>query len=398
MTGGIIGSGVSCCLAGFANALRLVSVKRYGWLLLLLAQGGVAAEPSLKEAYRGDFYIGASLGDGFFGKRAASERRIVDQQFNSVTSANMLKWQRLNPQPGVFRHEIADAYVDFGSSRRMYVVGHVLFWHNQTPDWVFQNDQGKRIGRRQLLERMSRRVRHVAKRYNTHIDAWDVVNEAYLDNGKLRDSPWTRVIGDDYIEQAFRIAGRELPAGVELIYNDYGMTQPGKRQAVVKMIRSLKEKRVRIDGVGMQAHWSLEWPGLEEIEKSIVAYAACGVDVHITELDIDVLPREPGMFAADIELRGKLNSKNNPYPEGLPEGVQRRLTERYAEIFRLFLKHRDKIKRVTFWGVTDKDSWLNNWPVKGRTNYPLLFDRKGLPKPAYDAVMKLKAESIRDPK
>jgi endo-1,4-beta-xylanase len=179
---------------------------------------------------------------------------------------------------------------------------------------------------------------------------------------------------------------------VELLYNDYSMTGQAKRNAVVAMIKDLKGKNIRIDGVGMQGHWGIIQPSINYIEASIIAYASAGVKVHITELDIDVLPRKPGMYGADVSQRMSADPSSDPYVNGLPEEKQQQLAKRYEEIFRLFLKHRDKIERVTFWGATDRYSWLNNWPIHGRTSHPLLFDRNGNPKPAFHSVIKVASE------
>jgi endo-1,4-beta-xylanase len=210
-----------------------------------------------------------------------------------------------------------------------------------------------------------------------------------MDNGSLRKSKWTQIIGEDFIEQAFRMAAEELPSDVELIYNDYSMTGKKKRDAVVKLVTTLKKKNIRIDGVGMQGHWGVGGPSAAAIEASIIAFSKTGVDVHITELDIDVLPRKSGMWDADIRKKLAQDPAMDPYKKGLPAEIQKKLAARYKDIFGVFLKHQDKIKRVTFWGVTDGDSWLNGWPIKGRTSYPLLFDREGKPKPAFHAVIDL---------
>lgn len=368
-------------------------------MLMLLANvvsssGQTVEMPALKDAFKDSFLIGAALGREVANGQDEATRQRVARQFNTVTSTNMLKWGPFNPKPGEFNHELADHYVAFGREHAMYVVGHVLFWHNQTPQWVFENEAGEPLTREALLERMRQRVRHLARRYGSKIDAWDVVNESILDNGTLRDSEWTKIIGDDFIEQAFRIADEELPKSVALIYNDYSMPGDRKRDAVVKMVRDLKAKGVRIDGVGMQGHWSLGGPSVKAIEEAIEAFAATGVAVHITELDIDVLPRKAGMWGgADIRRKLEQDPAMDPYRDGLPHEIQQKLAERYAELFALFLRHRDKIKRVTFWGTTDRYSWLNHWPIKGRTNHPLLFDRQGKPKPAFDAVMKVASQA-----
>ncbi len=344
---------------------------------------------TLKQAYQDHFHIGTAIGNRVFEQKEQPTIRVVAQQFNCITSENAMKWQPFQPEENRYNTVPADLFVAFGAENNMYVVGHVLFWHNQTPDWVFKDENGKTASRELLLERMRERVRYVAERYKGRVHAWDVVNEAIEDNGQLRDSKWTQIIGKDFIEQAFRVANEELPADVALIYNDYSMTANGRRNAVVEMVRNLKSKGIRIDAVGMQGHWSLNGPSIAEIEKSIVAFAATGVDVHITELDIDVLPRHPRMWSgnADIKLQLAQNPKLDPYKDGLPDDVQRQLAKRYTDIFALFLKHSDKIKRVTFWGPNDNNTWLNNWPIKGRTNHPLLFDRQGNPKPAFHAVI-----------
>lgn len=346
---------------------------------------------TLKQAFHDDFLIGAAIEKLLFEEGARPTLKLVPTQFNSISSCNMLKWSPFNPKPEVYDHRAADAYVAFGTKHNMYVVGHVLFWHNQTPEWVFRDVDSKQLDRSALLERMRERVRHLATRYGSKIEAWDVVNEAIEGNGHLRNSTWTQIIGKDFIEQAFRIAHDELPTDVELLYNDYSMTGPKKRDAVVRMILELKQRGVRIDGVGMQGHWSINGPALADIEASIVAFSQAGVEIHITELDIDVLPRQPGMHGADVAKQLEQDEAMDPYRDGLQAEMQQRLAQRYADIFQLFLKHREKIKRVAFWGTTDNHSWLNNWPIKGRTSYPLLFDRNGAPKPAFHAVIGLKA-------
>ena len=349
----------------------------------------LAAAPAttLKDAFAEHFTVGAALNTQIIVQPEHPARALVKRHFNSVTAANAMKWGPFNPEPGVHVFEHADALVAFAEANGMQVIGHTLFWHQQTPPWVFQDEAGAPISREALLKRMRERVRVVAQRYGTRVHLWDVVNEAIEDDGSPRKSNWYRVLGDDFVPEAFRIAGEELPTSVQLIYNDYSMFQPGRRAAVVKMIHDLRARGLRIDGVGLQGHWGLDFPKLEDAEASIVAFAEAGVRVHITELDVDVLPRSPDMFGADLNKRAQLSPENNPYTAGLPAEMQEKLARRYAEIFALFVKHADKIDRVTFWGVTDGDSWLNGFPVRGRTNHPLLFARANQPKPALDAVL-----------
>ncbi|MCC5843513.1 MAG: endo-1,4-beta-xylanase [Verrucomicrobia bacterium] len=348
---------------------------------------------TLKNAFKDRFYIGTAFSDRIFHEEGGATRKLIEEQFNTVTAEGAMKWRGFQPELDRYNFVTADNFVEFGTRNDMYVVGHVLFWQNAVPDWVFQDGEGEQISREQLLERMRERVRVVAERYGSNIHAWDVVNEAFV-RGELEDTNWTRIIGDDFIEQAFRIAQEELPEDVELIYNDNNMMNARQRAAVVEMIKDLQGKGIRIDGVGMQGHWWMNRPTIDQIEESIVAFAETGVKVHITELDIDVLPRDSRVWdgRADVRLKLQQDPALNPYRDGLPDTVQDELTQRYADIFALFLKHHDKIRRVTFWGPHDGQTWLNNWPIRGRTNHPLLFDRDLNPKPAFHAVMRVAKE------
>ncbi len=355
-------------------------------LFSVVVTGLLAADdlPALKDLFAGKFLIGTAIGADVVMQPGHPLRPLMEKHFNAITPGNLLKWGPYNPQPGEYNEAAAEAYFAYGRANKQYIVGHCLFWHNQTARWVFDDGKGGQASRELLLQRMRERVRHVAKLYGDRTDAWDVVNETYLDDGTLRISPFTRILGPDFVGEAFRIAQEELPATVKLIYNDYNMEAPAKIESVVKMIHDLRARGLRIDAVGSQAHWRLATPTIAEIEHSIVALHDAGVKVHFTELDIEVLPRN--VSGAEVTARAAPTAENNPYAAGLPPEIQAKLAKRYADIFALFLKHADAIDRVTFWGVTDGDSWLNNWPVRGRTNHPLLFDRAGRPKPAFHAV------------
>jgi endo-1,4-beta-xylanase len=214
----------------------------------------------------------------------------------------------------------------------------------------------------------------------------------------MRQSPWYRIIGEDYLVKAFQFA-HEADPKAELYYNDYSLENEAKRKGAVELIRKLKAAGAAIGGVGLQGHTKMDWPTARQEAETIEAFAALGVKVHITELDVDVLPRTTRQNTADISATAAGTAESNPYTAGLPEQVQQALAKRYAELFEVFVQHRDAISRVTFWGVTDGDSWLNNFPTRGRTNYPLLFDREGKPKPAFDAVVqkaKASAASARN--
>ena len=208
------------------------------------------------------------------------------------------------------------------------------------------------------------------------------------DNGSFRNSHYYRLLGEEFIEIAFR-AAHEADPDAELYYNDYSMGQPAKREAVCKLVKKLKAKGLRIDGVGMQSHNGLDYPNLAEYEKSIDAFAACGVKVMITELDMNVLPNPEGFGGADIAQNFELQKRFNPYTEGLPAAKQKEVDQRWLDLFKIYYKHRDQISRINLWGVSDGGSWLNGWPIKGRTNYPLLFDRQYKEKPVINEIIKL---------
>jgi len=355
--------------------------------LAVSAMAAIAsAQTSLKDAFQGAFRVGAALNPGQFEERDARGAAIVKTQFNTISPENVLKWESVHPRADSFNFAPADHYVEFGERNHMFIIGHTLVWHNQTPRWVFQDENAAPLGRDALLQRMHDHIRTVVGRYKGRISGWDVVNEALNDDGTLRQSQWLKIIGDDYIAQAFRFAHEADPAA-ELYYNDYSLENPAKRKGAIELIRKLKAEGVSITAVGSQEHDSLRGPSAEEVDAAISELAATGVKVNITELDIDVLPRASRQAGADVSLKVDAQAKLNPYAAGLPEDVQQALAKRYAELFGVFWKHRGTVTRVTFWGVTDGNSWLNNWPVAGRTSYPLLFDRKGEKKPAFDAVV-----------
>ena len=352
------------------------------------ANAMVAAQPSLKDAFRDAFLVGAALNPEQFYERDTVGAALVKRHFNSITPENVLKWEQVHPRPGVYDFAAPDRYVEFGTRNGMFVVGHTLVWHSQVPRWVFEDAQGNRVSRDTLLGRMRDHIHTVVGRYKGRIKGWDVVNEALNEDGTLRRSPWLEIIGEDYLVKAFEYA-READPSVELYYNDYSLANPAKRDGAVALVRRLQAAGVRVAGIGTQEHNNLNWPSPALMDSMFTAFRATGARVHVTELDIDVLPRATRSTGADVGMRAEGNPALNPYAAGLPDSVQQTLSRRYGEMFSVYMKHRDVLDRVTFWGVRDGDSWLNGWPVRGRTNYPLLFDREGRPKPAFDAVMRV---------
>jgi endo-1,4-beta-xylanase len=340
---------------------------------------------TLKDAYKGAFHVGAAINTEQITGADAHGAAIVATQFDSISPENVLKWERVHPQPGTYDFDLADKYVAFGEKNHMFIVGHNLVWHEQTPDWVFKDDKGNPISREALLKRMHDHIFTVVGRYKGRIQSWDVVNEALNEDGSLRQSRWMKIIGEDYLVYAYRYA-HEADPQAELNYNDYSLENTPKLNGAIALVKKLQAAGVPIAVVGIQGHDSLDWPSVATEDATIDAFAKLGVKVAITELDIDVLPTAaPG--TAEISLKVKADPKLDPYAKGLPEDVQKALTKRYAELFGVYLKHRAIMSRVTLWGVTDADSWRNDWPVVGRTSYPLLFDRAGQPKPAFYAVL-----------
>ena len=350
------------------------------------ATEAVPAPATLKAAFRGAFLVGAALNAAQFSGQDTAEAALVAAQFNTISPENALKWEAVHPRPGGYDFAAADRYVAFGERHGMFIVGHNLVWHNQVPRWVFEDADGNPVGRDTLIARMREHIFTVVGRYRGRIGGWDVVNEALNDDGSLRATPWERIIGDDYLTLAFRFAHEADPAA-QLYYNDYSLAGAPKRLGVVALVRRLQAAGVPVAGVGMQNHDGLDYPALAALDSSIAAFAALGVKVMITELDVDVLPRAMRQTGADVGQRAAARPDLNPWPDALPDSMQQALARRYADLFGVFYRHRGEVARVTFWGVTDRDSWKNNWPVPGRTNYPLLFGRDGRPKPAFDAVL-----------
>lgn len=344
-------------------------------------------ESSLKKNFSNSFYIGAALNEDQILGRDKKALNIVKKEFNTITPENCMKWLLLEPEQDKFDFYLADKYVNLGLENNMHIVGHTLIWHSQLPNFVEKTSSAD-----VLNNRIKNHINLVVGRYKGKINAWDVVNEALNEDGTYRESVFYKLLGESFIENAFRLAAKADP-DAELIYNDYNLCEEPKRSGAVKMIKNLQKKGIKIDGLGIQAHWQLTTPSLKEIEESIVAFSELGVKVMFTELDVSVLPSPWDLKGAEVSQNFKEfegDKKMNPYPGKLPDSIQNQLAKRYQDIMKLFLKHQDKISRVTFWGVTDKHSWLNDWPIKGRTNYPLLFDKNYQYKKAYHSILNLK--------
>lgn len=342
----------------------------------------------LKDAFKDAFLIGTAVtADQLLGVDSLG-LRVIKENFNSIVAENCMKSGEVQPREGQFNFDLADRFVAFGEQNNLFVIGHTLIWHSQAPKWFFVDDHGNDVSREVLIERMRTHINSVVTRYKGVIKGWDVVNEAILDDGTLRNSKFLQIIGEDYIPLAFQFAHEADPTA-ELYYNDYNEWHVGKRNTIVNLVKSLKEKGLRIDAVGMQGHMGMEYPSIEEYENAIEAYHKAGVKVMITEWDISALPLASRNVGANISDTVAYKKEINPYVEGLPKDVQAEWEKRYLDFFKLFIKHQDKISRVTLWGVSDATSWKNNYPVAGRTDYPLLFDRQYNPKPVINSIIDL---------
>lgn len=351
------------------------------WLCAVVALFSACAErsaKSLKEAFAEDFHIGTAMNMRQIRGEDSAGAAIAVAHFNAIVAENCMKSEEIHPEKDRYHFEDADAFVAFGEEHGMHITGHTLVWHSQLSPWFPYDEAGNKVSREEMIARLKDHISTVVGRYKGRIKGWDVVNEAILDDGSLRMTPFLEIIGEDYLELAFRFA-HEADPEAELYYNDYSMASPAKRARVVQLVRDLKAKGIRIDGVGMQGHMGMDYPDVGEFEKSIEAYAAEGVKVMITEWDISALPTV--QQGAEISDTVAYRKAMNPYPDTMPQEAQEAWNERVRTFMDLFLKHSDKISRVTTWGVTDRSSWLNNWPMRGRTNYPLLFDRDNQLKP-----------------
>ncbi len=374
---------------------RNAGVAKLAVLALFVAlTAATAQEPiSLDDAYKGAFVVGAAINVAQITGQDSRGDAIIETQFNSISPENALKWENIHPTPGTYAFDVPDQYVAYGEKHHMFIVGHCLVWHSQVPAWVFRDDKGNFVDRETLLERMHDHIQTVVGRYKGRIQSWDVVNEALNEDGTLRQSPWLKIIGEDYIAKAFQYA-HEADPEAQLTYNDYSLENEAKRKGALALITKLKAEGIPVTSVGLQGHLGLQLPSTETEDVTISDFAKVGVKVVISELDIDVLPPATQQQTADVSVKVEQDPKLDPYANGLPQPVQQELTKRYADLFGVFLKHRDVVTRVTLWGVTDEDSWRNDWPVQGRTSYPLLFDRSGQPKPAFEAVIRV-AEDAR---
>lgn len=346
------------------------------------------SQPTLKDVLGKYFLVGAAVDRNLPAGEDPQAETLVKAQFNQVVAENCMKGELIHPEVNRYDWTDADRLVDWSQRHGMTLIGHCLVWHSQPPKWMFTDETGKNVSRETLIGRMYSHIMTIVTRYRGKIKGWDVVNEAFEDDGSYRKTPYYNIIGPEYLALAFQFA-HEADPDAELYYNDYSMSKPGKREAVCQLVRQLKAKGIRIDAVGMQSHNGYNYPDYSDYEKSLEAFAAEGVKVMLTELDMNMLPNPKDFNGAEISQNFKLMEQFNPYVKGLDKKAQKLFNQRYLDLFRIVERHKDVISRVTFWGVNDGNTWLNDWPVKGRTNYPMLFDRDYQAKPVVKDILKL---------
>lgn len=367
------------------------------WMLTGLAVllGGCATHETetpttpatLSAAFKKDFHVGVAVNQRQFTGQASNDVAIILSQYNSVSPENVLKWESVHPRPGTNGYDFAaaDAYVAFGEKHHMLVVGHTLAWHAQTPSWVFRDDNGRPLqgtnaaDRALLLQRLHDHITTVVGRYKGRVKVWDVVNEALSDGGfnetnVLRQrSPWVRILGEEFIVKAFEWAHEADPHAI-LRYNDYSIENAPKRQRLITLIKSLQAQHVPVMAIGSQTHANLTWPTAELEDEALTDIAKLGLPIHITELDVNASAAGQRNQSADVSLNSQAGGG------GMVDAANQRLADQYSNLFRVFVKHRKEIKLVTFWGVTDRDSWRSS-------GHPLLFDREGKPKQCFQTVI-----------
>ncbi len=322
---------------------------------------------SLWETYNEYFPVGAAVTP----VSIKTHEELIVKHFSSITPENQMKPEILHPSEHIYDFEQGDIIADFAVKNNMWLRGHTLVWHNQTPGWFFR-DGDKPVTRELALKRMREHIFTVMGHYKGLTYAWDVVNEAVTDNAAaplLRQTPWLEAVGEDYLEQAFKFAAEADPAS-KLYYNDYNECDPVKAKKIYDLVKSLIERGAPVDGIGMQGHWDIYVPELDKIRRAIELYASLGVNLQITELDISLFRFED----------------TSAY-EKAPEELIELQSERYQKIFELLREYKDLITGVTFWGAADDNTWLSDFPIKGRKNWPLIFDDQHKPKKAFDSIV-----------
>lgn len=363
-------------------------------ILIAISTLSVNAKETLRSATEGKFLMGVALNSAQINERNPLEAEHVRNHFSSIVAENSMKSGEMQPVENQFKFEEADKLVALAQKNNQKVIGHCLIWHSQLPRWFMVDENNQTVSAEVLKQRMRTHIHTVVGRYKGKIKGYDVVNEAFEDNGSYRNSKFYQILGKDFIKLAFQYA-HEADPDAELYYNDYSMAGVRKCDAVVEMVKELKAAGCRIDAVGLQCHINMDDPSVEAYETTIKKLAAVGVKVMITEWDISILPNPFNHTGANISDKAEYSKVMDPYKTGVPADVQAKWNKRVLDMFALFLKYNKVIDRVTVWGLGDKENWKNNFPVRGRTDYPVLFDRNSQPKPVVEEMIKM-AKNYKD--
>jgi endo-1,4-beta-xylanase len=362
--------------------------------MVFIASLQTMAQKTLREATKGKFLFGVAVNMQQVNGVNPAESELIAREFSAIVPENVMKPQPIQPEENKFFWDSADKFVAFGEKNKQVVTGHCLMWHSQIGRWMFVDAAGKDVSPEVLKERMRQHISTVVGRYKGRVKGWDVVNEAFEDNGKYRNSKFYQILGKDFIKYAFQFA-HEADPDAELYYNDYNVENPAKCDAIAELVKELRSEGCRIDAVGSQAHMHMNSPTLEATETSLKKLKAAGVKVLITEWDISILPSP--FEGAEISKNFNYSKEADPYREAIPDSVQQKWNKRMLDMFGLFLKYNDVVDRVTLWGLTDAVSWLNNFPIRGRKDYPLLFDRNNQRKSVVEEMIKM-AEKTKSKK
>ncbi len=332
----------------------------------------------LKDYFAGHFTMGVAVSPMLL---KTNEAVLVVKHFGSITAENAMKMGPIHPEEGRYFWNDADSIVAFATKNHLKMRGHTLCWHNQTPRWLFTNAAGDTVSKAVLLERLKEHITSVVSRYKGRIYAWDVVNEVISDNPNefYRNSAWYKICGEDFIAKAFEYAHAADPDAL-LFYNDYNEINPVKREKIYQMVKKLKDAGVPIHGLGLQGHWAINEPSEDELTQTFELFSKLGITLQVTELDISVYPKE----------HNAREKKAEDYNTDFTEEKELAQQIMYKRIFSVFEKYRSHLSGITFWNVSDKRSWLDNFPVRGRKDYPLLFDKNLQPKKAFWDVVNAK--------
>ena len=357
--------------------------------MIFLAFSYTMAQKTLADATKGKFLLGVAVSMQQINGNNPIESVLIAKEFSAIVPENCMKPQLIEPEENKFYWDDADKFVALAEKNKQVVTGHCLIWHSQIGRWKFVDSTGKDVSPEVLKERMRNHILKVVGRYKGRIKGWDVVNEAFEDNGKYRNSKFYKILGKDFIKYAFQFA-HEADPNAELYYNDYNVENPAKCDGIVQLVRELKEAGCRIDAVGSQSHMHINTPTIEATETSFKKLKKAGVHILITEWDISILPSP--YSGANVSANFKYSKEMDPYREVVPDSNQQKWNKRMLDMFGLFLKYSDVVDRVTVWGLNDAGTWLNGFPIRGRKDYPLLFDRNNKRKPIVNDMIKMAME------